>query len=290
MKILNLSLPHPVLGGLNDDVSGEYSPEIEAAPTEDFFLFKINHSLKNDSIEQLINSNKAQFCVEVNCPATVFRKCFLTSDFSQEIKINQESLRNRFDVTFFIVASQPLPNYSNNSFSYDYEGASFDVDKGDILAYGGEIKQFAVKDWISLKSIKSFMTIQKDPDSDGNISVQLSTDKIIVLVSEEDYKKYCSLVNTEDISPIFHSSIVFPALIYALNQMADPGKAESYSNDAWCEYLKFRKENDTELQQLDWTDQEDIVKVAQKILDKPINRLLVAIEKLNKNFEEIISE
>lgn len=289
MRILNLSLPHPVLG-LNDDVSGEYAPSIEAAPTEEFFIFKISHELKNDAIEKLINDGEAQFCVEVNCPATIYRKCFMSNDSFQEIKIPQEFLRNRFDVTFFITASKNISNYSNDSFSYDYEGSIFDVEEGDVIAYGGETKQFAVKDWLSLRSIKSFMTIKKDPDSDGNISVQLSPDKILVLVPEEDYIKYCSLVGTENISPVFHSSIVFPALIYTLNQMADPNKKENYENYSWYEYLLLRKENDTELQQLDWTDQEHIVRIAQKILDKPISRLLEAIEKQNKDLAEIITD
>ena len=289
MKILNLSLPHPVLG-LNDDVSGEYTPIIEAAPTEEFFIFKISHDLKNDAIEKLIDAGKAQFCIEVNCPATIFRKCFVSKESFQEIKISQEFLRNRFDATFFITATQNIPEYSNDSFSYDYEGSKFDVEEGDVIAYGGETKQFAVKDWISLRSIKSFMTIKKDADSDGNISVQLSPDKILVLVPEDDYKKYCSLVGTENISPVFHSSIVFPALIYTLNQMADPNKSENYENYSWYEYLLLRKENDNELQQLDWTDQEHVVRIAQKILDKPISRLLEAIEKQNKDLEEIITD
>jgi hypothetical protein len=289
MKILNLSLPHPVLG-LNDDVSGEYTPNIEAAPTEDFFIFKVNHNLKNDAIERLIYDKKAQFCVEINCPATVYRRCFVSYDSFQEIKISQEFLRNKFEVTFFITATQHIPNYSNDSFSYDYEGSIFDIEEGDVIAYGGETKQFAVKDWLSLKSIKSFMTIKKDLDSDGNMSIQLSPDKIIVMISEEDYKKYCSLIGTENISSIFHSSIVFPALIYTLNQMADPNKNENYENYSWYEYLLLRKENDTGLQQLDWTDQEHIVRIAQKILNKPINRLLEAIEKQNKDLEEIITE
>jgi len=289
MKILNLSLPHPVLG-LNDDVSGEYTPSIEAAPTEEFFIFKISHDLKNDAIERLIDDGKAQFCVEVSCPATIFRKCFVSREPFQEIKISQDFLRNRFDVTFFITATQNIPEYSNDSFSYDYEGSKFYVEKGDVIAYGGETKQFAVKDWISLRSIKSFMTIKKDPDSDGNISIQLSPDKILVMVPEDDYKKYCSLVGTENISPVFHSSIVFPALIYTLNQMADPNKSADYENYSWYEYLLLRKENDSELQQLDWNDQEHIVRIAQKILDKPISRVLEAIEKQNKDLEEIITE
>lgn len=289
MKILNLSLPHPVLG-LNDDVSGEYTPSIEAAPTEEFFIFKIIHNLKNDAIEKLINDGKTQYCVEVNCPATIYRKCFVSNESFQEIKISQEFLRNRFNVTFFITATQNIPKYSNDSFNYDYEGSIFDIQEGDVIAYGGETRQFAVKDWVSLRSIKSFMTIKKDTDSDGNISVQLSPDKILVLVPEDDYKKYCSLVGTENISPVFHSSIVFPVLIYTLNQMADPNKNENYENYSWYEYLLLRKENDNELQQLDWTDQEHIVRIAQKILDKPISRLLEAIEKQNKDLEEIITD
>jgi hypothetical protein len=289
MKILNLSLPHPVLG-LSDDVSGEYSPKVEAAPTEDLFIFKIDHLLENVTLQELIKSGKAQFCVEVNCPATIYRKSYLSSEFSQEIKIKQEFLRNRFDLTFFIIANSELPHYSNDGFNYDYEGSDFDLDKGDILAFGGEIKQFAVKDWSSLKSIKSFMSIKKDPDSDGNMSFQLSPDKIIVLVSESDYEKYRSLINTENISPVFHTSIVLPALIYALNQMADPNKGDNYSSDAWCEYLRLRKENDTDLQKLDWSDQEQIVKIAQIILDKPFSRMLEAIETQNKGIEEIISD
>ena len=45
-----------------------------------------------------------------------------------------------------------------------------------------------------------------------------------------------------------------------------------------------------ELQKLDWSDQEQIIRIAQIILDKPFSRMLQAIETQNKGIEEIIAD
>lgn len=287
MLISNVSLPHPVFG-LNDDyLNGTYETEVKVAPTESLMSFIIEHKLPNKAIEKLISSGKILFCIEVNCPSTLYRNSFLSREKTQRFEISQDLLRGRFSITFYVSANEDLGNYKNEEFNPDYKNTAFDLKKGDVIAYGGISYFTAIKDWNALKSLKTYMNIAPGSET-GYMEVILGTEKITVLLPDEDYKKYLDVIVYEEIPPIIHSSIVYPAILYALRQISKD--IESQEGKEWFEFLKFKKEQDPELKTFEWQQSEDeISRFAQCLLGKPIKRMIDALY-IQKQQENEISD
>ena len=70
-------------------------------------------------------------------------------------------MRNVVQLDFFICADNKINEYRNSNAHPDYEGVSFEIEQGEILAYGGQGVFHANKSPEELKAISSFMQIEK---------------------------------------------------------------------------------------------------------------------------------
>jgi len=277
MKIKNLSLPHPVLG-VHDDVRGAYATQLLVQLTAEKVTLAIDHKLDNESIQGLLSSGKASFVVEVNCPKTFYRNVFLANANQQTIVIPSFHLLDKVDLDFFIVVTEDIGNYSIAEAHEDYKDYFFSLSKGDVIAGGSHANFIAEKSWLALKSVSSFMDIQKYDEYKGPIKIDLSSDKIIIKMSENDYERYHATWNKTYFGPIFHSAIVLPALIYALSQMIEDG-GDNYGDRKWYQFLDYRIKNEEAFKNIVF-DQSNIVQVAQIFLDDPMDRTLSSLEKI----------
>jgi hypothetical protein len=286
MKVASLSLPHPVLG-ISNDVSGEYTvtdPEVRLSSEEIHLRF--THKLSNTTLNSMISSGKATFCVELNCVKTFYRETFSTSKAAQEITIKSHLLRDRVDCAFYITASDDIRDYKNSEANSDYSGFEFYISKGDVLAFGGVTFFVAEKEWQAYRSVASFMEIRKDENRNkGPMEIDLGQEKIVIKLSKQDYERYNSVRGGEHLASIFHCAIVLPALIYAISQLI-LDKSGAYAGLKWYEVLLFRKNSDTRMKGVDWTDSINAPKIAQLILDDPLTRTLNDIEAIIATSEE----
>ena len=88
-------------------------------------------------------------------------------------------------------------------------------------------------------AVTSFMEIQEYSADEGSLLFSLTQDKVVVQMSKNDYKKYNSFKNAHYLYPIFHASIVFPALMYTLTMMIK--NAAEYESSKWFQNLKMLK-------------------------------------------------
>ena len=282
MQITDLSLPYPVLGINDDYLSSKYSSEIEVAPSEFDMEFVVKHELTNKKLNNLIADKKIKFCVEINCPSTFYRNSFLSYDVIQTFKIKQELLRGKFYIYFYIVSEAEIPAYTNSDFNEDYLGQKFDIGIGDILAYGGRSKFTAIKNWNALKAVKTFMTITGDAELEY-MDVYLGPDKIYVQLPQKDIDKYMNIASYDDVRPILHSSLAYPALVYALTEvLQNPGQ---YEKKEWLQFIKTKIEHDPNLSWFNWQNHEEINRFAQEMFGKPIKRMIESID-YQKNIPE----
>lgn len=280
MKINNLSLPHPVLG-ISDDVGKfVYIPNFSVSLGKENISLQTENQLDNPTLNQLISEKKALFCTELNCMQTVYRRSLMTNEYKSSITLRVDQLRNKVEVSFYIIASENIEDYQIEGSNEDYKGYKFNIEKGDVLAYGGSTSFMAVKDWESLKAVKSFMDIQSYNEDKGPMKITLTDSKIVVGLCKDDYDKYSLCLNAEGLPPIFHSAIVLPALIYALNEMVM--HREEHEDESWFQFLEYRKKTDKKLSVLDWADTENVPIIAQQIINYPLGRTLTAIEQLTK--------
>jgi hypothetical protein len=275
MRIDKLSLPHPVLG-LGDDVNGFYraSPAVKLGRQNISVI--INHGVSNKTIESLLNEKAAAFCTEINCPQTFYRKAFLTTESSQIIEIPSDELRNKTEINFYIVAAKDISGYSVDGANEDYRGFTFEIEKGDVLGYGGRTFFIAAKRWEDIKALSSLMVIKKSEREKGPFEVDLNSDKIVVYLSEQDFNIF-RRASRHGFDSIFHSSIVVPVLMHALNQMMGDDEGNLFENHKWYQILEFRK-NDEGLDRK-WS-REYITEIAQTLLANPLTRTLSRVEEI----------
>lgn len=276
MKIDKLSLPHPVLG-LGDDVKGSYQVSSSVKLGKERIAVTVNHGLVNETIEKLMEDKIVAFCTEINCPQTLFRESFTTFEPNQIIEIDSTNLRDKVDVRFYVTAKRDISGYSIVGANPDYQDSTFEIAKGDVLAYGGDTSFIAAKRWEELKSISSFLVIMEGSKEEQPFEIYLNSDKIIVYLSKKDYAVY-KRASKHGFDPIFHSSIVVPALSYALQQTMT-AEGNPYENLKWHQVLEFRKANDQRLEKIEWSP-EYAPKIAQILLENPFTRTLNRIENI----------
>lgn len=282
MKINSLLLPHPVLGR-GDDVLGEYKiaeDGFNVQQDDKKTILSVEFVLENKTLEDLISNKKANFNIEVECPATFYRRSFPFTDNKCKVEIEKNDLRNKVIVSFYITANINIPKYIVLGANPDYEDSEFDIGEGDVLAFAGTTSFNAEILWEDLRRIFNIIKIQKDLERDeGPAMFNLSNDIIYVSLSKKDFLRYDSYRDENDsFTAIYHSSIVLSALIYALTEMMSERKQE-YIEYKWYRVLDSRRINDNEINSL-WNPI-NIPEIAQKMLGEPLKRMLISVEQLS---------
>lgn len=270
--------PYPMLAADMDDYidsSFTFTVATEKEIREIKFSFQLD--LKNDGLFNMIQSGKAEYLIHIECPQTCYRYAIKTSDAGCIHRIPERDLNGRVSVCAFIVAKQDLPAYYNHAFNADYEGLSFSVDRGGILAIGGQYTLNIVKDTEELAKIPSIFTIcKRAADSDTGMEIDMEGNKIAVTLSGDSFGRYKNLASELKYQPAFHSMIIMPALIYVFETLHREG-LENYNDKRWFAAIsKTLSKYDVTLNR-ETLENTPSYTLAQKILDLPVDRALSAL-------------
>lgn len=274
MKASSKSYPYPVLGNGDDVVTGSFhvgnfTYELGA----DNVVLRYQLVLENEIIAKLIENKQASFVVEVECGNTFFRKSFSTRNIEGEpILIPTALLRESVTVGFFICADAKLDSYLPSGCHPDYEGAQFFIEEGDILAIGGYSSFIAEKAFDPLRPpVSSFMSIMEGNDFFVPAEVRLFTEKITIVLSKNDWKWYLKTHTNKSAVGLLHASIVFPALVVAIQEVQNENS--QYAEYNWYQRLRL-------ILQAKLLSKSAPFYAAQSIIDNPLTRGFQEIELL----------
>lgn len=253
--------PHPVLG-VDDNYKDTYRIDLNVSSDSRKIKLDLTYILENDELLNLIFKGSAEFCAQLYCRSTMFRQSFMCRKQKHIIEIESYKLRDSVEVDFFICASDEILNYSNTKFNSIYSKTSFDIEKGDLLAYGGSTTFFANKSPQELKNLSSFMSINTDNKSNEPIKNDYDGDKITIILSQEDYDMYQIIKKERLFTSTLHGSVVLPALAEVIRFMKTP-EGQDYKENKWFLLLSKLLESYQTAEPL---------QTAQKILDLPVNR------------------
>lgn len=267
----NYSFPHPVLGRDND-IGGSFDTEMEYFIDREEINLMCKCNVSNKTLQEMLKHDEAELFVQADCPSTRYRKALKMDPPEQSLSIKTRDLRGRVNVNFYLVARRNIQKYRPEGINKDYGDFDFNITEGDILAHDFETFTFpAEKTWERLQSVSSFMQICKSDTEEGVVEYDLDGDKIVVYLSKVDYEKYKRIHMDERLASLFHASVVYPALMYAVASMVE--EDSPYKDKLWYLHLSQRKENDKELKVIPWESQK-VPKICQIILKNPINREL----------------
>ena len=276
MKFNDVSFPHPVLG-VGDAVISKIglNPEPEIVSGADTYSVIVNYDHDNNDLTALIDNGQAEFFCEATCSNTLYREIF-KSDSSQLIfDIPKKYVKGKVYFTCALAAKSPIQNYQNSKSNPDYNGYSFEIETGDILAFFGEFNFNADINYEKLKAVSSFMEVVENKDLNAiYTNVDLNKSKIEIQLPSEDYKAFASENISKEVNfaPIFHSSIVLNALLMALYNI------EAHQDLLWAKVIDYRLKNEKQFESMSADEKEDIPEIAQRLLGNPFRRLISGLE------------
>lgn len=270
--------PYPMLAADMDDYidsSFSFAVSIEKEIREIKFSFDLK--LKNDGLAQMIESGKAEYLIHIECPQTCYRHALKIADTSCIHRISESDLNGRVSLCAFIVAKEDISSYHNSSFNPDYEGASFSIERGSILAIGGQYTLNIVKDTEELAKIPSIFTIcKRAADTGDGMEIDLDGDKIAITLSSESFSTYKNLASYLNYQPAFHAMLIMPALIYVFETLRRES-IDLYNDKRWFTAIsKTLKRYDVMLN-TETLENTPSYTLAQKILNLPVDRALTTL-------------
>ena len=288
MKIENVAFPYPVQGignGIESRSLWQYSVEQNKAE----YILTIDVQLNDKSIEDYIKYDLADYVCEIECTSTFLRRCERSKDGHFEIKLSKSEIAREVTFELSVVVKEPIEDYTNTQLNPIFIGYEINLEPGDLLAYIGKDKFSADIIYEKLDKVSTFMIIREDSQV-TQTEIKLDTEKIEILIPSAMYTHYKEEIKgSSTYSAIIHGSLVFNALLHALNNIT------SYPDKLWARCIMTRIEKDVEIAKLniDPTEEEDRVelpKLAQALLGDPFKRLFTGIEKIHETINSDVED
>lgn len=287
MDIRYKLFPYPILSPFNDDyVDSGFISEVRVVTDINEIVFYLDVLLDNDELNNMIEQDKAEFVFHIECSQTSYRTILKTSQTENIKRIPESKLNGRVSVCSFIVAKQTIPDFINSCFNKEYEGLSFHIERGSILAIANQFNISIIKETKDLSKIPSiFSILRRDSDDDLGMQIEIDGDKIKLWLDNEAFNNYKNVSNLTTFQPLLHSALILPALVYVFEVLKASG-TEEYETYRWYRAIEqILKKSELELNK-EVLENRPSYELAQKLLSFPISRGLKSIMNFGLEDEE----
>ena len=285
------SYPYPVLTFYGDDyVDSAFATDISMHSNGYDLVFEINTTIQNKELAQLVANGKAVIIYVFECSQTGYRECKESDKTKSVFSIKELLLNGVLTVFPFIVARENIKGYSNSHFNEDYEGASFDIEKGKFLAVGQSTQvEIKKKDSDMLKT-SSIFTIIPNNESADDIQVDTIRNHIVIKLARKDYDRCWPLFGNPGLKDLLNSAIVVPSLQSILNRLSAMGEEQcetEYGDAGWYNSIKDVLQSRFGKSISD-INTDNSFSLAQKMLKTPIGSALENLVALkDRSIEEV---
>ena len=277
MLITYREYPYPVLSYFSDDYNDHtFKSEISYEVENGMLNLKIDLELTSETLKELINENKAIFVAHIECKNTRYRKKYTTNTNQFNIAISQEEINDDVEVLLMIVSKANVNDFTSEEFNEDFQGIEFTIEKGDILAIDTNKIINVQKDDDGLKKTPSIFSISALDNNKESLNWEAGTDKILIILSKDNFEKYKSINNNPKFKSVLASLIVLPVITEIICNFED--LEEDYEDTRWFRVLEkqLRKAGvNTENM-----GSGQAVAIAQKILPGLLEKSLINIEQM----------
>lgn len=271
------ALPHPLLTPLADDVKPNIF-ELSCPPgsvAADDISWKIAAQIHHQcpALQSFVERGLAKYGVHVECPRTFYRQWFPQESAEIKLSLPVTAVRGRVELLAFCVAAQDIEDYRLPGQHADYNDSSFEIRAGDYLAIARHVEFDAFLDLDPIRKISSILDVRKSSErTTGPAEIFLQEQRIEVWLSQDDFRSYVELRTDPSVRGLLANSVVFPAVLQAINYLAGlSGEAldEAKADQRWCRSLAARLENGGVYMK---DGPEKIYLAAQQILKEPVRR------------------
>jgi hypothetical protein len=241
MQVKYRQFPHPVLSSFGDDITGcEFKVEFNEQLVDGNLKCSLDITMNNTDLIELITEDKASYVFHIECSATRYREAFKIKDISHELYVDAHKIDEKIELSSFIVALENMDNYTNKNFNDDYDGMSFKIRKGDILAVGNSRVLKIDKEEDALRKVPSIFVITESKDKNSqDVDWEIEDKKIIIKLSSSNFEKYKNLRMNDPLKPILASLFVLPVLTELIADLKE-GNTEQYEDRKWYRVIVKR--------------------------------------------------
>lgn len=287
MKVRPKHYPYPVITPFESENNYIFSCnlKLEEDVELDLMRFKVHYTLKNKTIQNLIDKGLAVFSLHIECPSTMKRLLLSTDRKANEFEVSIHDLNKTVDINFFILAKKTISNYENSELDPYSKGFEFELEKGDLLAIGPpETLEIEKEPLIEMNSIFELV-----PDMSKNakpLSIDLSDSKIRIQLPKENFDQlsYLHGATTAKTDTILAAIYYIPAIVEALyliraaHQSRDDSWIEEIRDTAWYKSIKTRLHHIKI--SVDSLPEENLIGVAHEMLDDPNKKAMNHLQEL----------
>lgn len=284
MKIMNRLFTYPVLNefdnGYNDCVFNvEFGNEMIGIDT---LRLKFNIGNTSQSLLQLIHDGKAEYLFHLENSSTAFRIAKKSIATREQIDIPISKLNGTLETVVFVVAKEDLNDYYSEEFDPAYEGTSFNISKGSILAYQNLNDLEIEKDPEDFRTFNSIFVIKKIlSDVDLPLNIKLEGDKIIIELSSSVYDNYIKCNGLLANKFLLNSLVILPTLIYVIEELRQEDGVEMYEKYKWFKSLEysFSKRGIDLRDELNGVEKNSL-QLAQEMMELPLGKAINQLDTL----------
>lgn len=225
----NINYPYPVIRDYVEDYQTTvFKGALVVNLQPDGYLVRPNFEIQNPGIDNLIAEGKMTYALEVQSPATWFRKLYLIND-NKPIRLDPAYLHERVELTPCIVATRSIPGFTNGDFETEYTGMSFDINAGDIIAIGEKRSFDALYQDDIIKNGSSIVNIAGS-DSAKEIICDFTGSIIKITLPAEQYEDYveCGYLKTK--YKTLNAILTIPALVEAIGIIASDENNQEHTS------------------------------------------------------------
>lgn len=263
---------HPVLAEGRDDYktckfSAEMKPSVDAAGN---LIFEVNLSTDCAEINRLIAGGDAEYLFHAECPATIYRQVFTRAVGEFVCKIPSDLVKDKIYLAAFIVLRRDK-NFFCRDWNDDFDGLSFDLPKGSILAYKNFPPLTLAEDPNLFKNVGSIFSVYRKLDDDSPFEFNATPQKIKIGLNSKDYSLYRRYCDNPTLQPILNALIILPVLVSVFDDLKQD--LQEHESDAWFLSLAaaYRRRK---LNFNDMLAAEDSLALAQSVMGLPLTKAL----------------
>lgn len=289
MELCEKKYPYPVLLPKGDDYVGcRFEVEIKSHKTPTEIVYHLEASLDCPDLRAVVDRGDAAVILHVECPQSAFRKSFAIPFGASNLPpLSTNDLSGKIFLCPFIVAQRELHDYQSDSFNQEYDGFSFNIRCGSILAEGEQLIDYAdtvTRDIDFKPDIFSVVPYAPQPEDGDRMKVDLALNqKITIKLPQIIYAQYNAMMKSGEAKEFLWSTIILPAVmeaLYKIKECLQNDESADFESKIWYMRLTERIEQlhpNAKLDLAEFFNKSDIPELAQELIKNPVS---VAVSKL----------
>lgn len=239
MQLSKRLFSHPVLKSHKDaDYTSSFFQlvfqEDQHTNEKEIIFNNIQYVSNNSFFRDLVDKKQVKVFVRFECSKTLYQKTYDISDNPLDIRIDKNEIEGTLTISAFAIASEDIPNFSDEDFSDLYDGTTFYIDKYDIIAFDDGYSINVIHDIESDSKVSSiFLVIPIEDTNVTNVKVNYTSDKIVISLPQKTYLQYERINKIPRYKNTFFSVFAIPMLANSLEALKILNFDEIDANYKW---------------------------------------------------------